>query len=195
MSVEKLLKSLKKEGQLRREAVLAEAGEEAGKILAEARDKVRLIEFQIDRERQKLAEKIKKIKSSRKTVAARTGRSLLVKRYTDSIKALCRENFRGYLDKKDYGEFINRQLGRARLELNGISEFRADSRTAQALSSRIKNAEKVVEDSSLNGGFVAVAKDGRVKLWCDFDAMMEKAWFRCAPDIVKKIHEAVENVD
>jgi len=195
MSVEKLLLSLKKEGQLRQEAVLGEAREEADKILADARNTVTGMEIQINRERQKLAEKIKRIKSSSETVSARAVKSLLVKRYTDSIKALCRENFRRYMDKEEYGGFINRQMARARLELNGISEFRADSRTAQALSSRIKNGEKVVEDFSINGGFVAVSKDGRVKLRCDFDSMMEKAWSLCAPDIVKKIHEAVKDVD
>ncbi|MFQ5431660.1 MAG: hypothetical protein ACE5EN_04040 [Nitrospinota bacterium] len=195
MSVEKLLLTLKKEGELRQEAVLEQAREEAEKILADAGDMVKQMDIQINRERQKLAEKIKKIKSSRKTVAARAAKSLLVKRYTDSIKALCRENFREYMDKEDYDEFINRQLGRARLELGGISEFRADPRTARALSSRIKKDEKVVEDSSISGGFVAVSKEGRIKLRCDFDSMMEKAWWRCAPDIVKKIYETVENVD
>ena len=195
MSVEKLLKSLKKEGELRQEVVLAEAKEEAEKILADARDKVKLLEFKSDHERSNLAKKIKKIQSSRKTVAARAGRSLLVKKYTGSIKALCRESFLDYMKKADYGEFIKRQLDRARMELDGISEFRADSRTAQTLSSRIKKSEKVVEDFSINGGFVAVSKDGRIKLRCDIDAMMEKAWSHNAPDIVKKIHEAVENVD
>lgn len=195
MSVEKLILSLKKGGRLRQEAILEAAREESEKILAGAREKVSVINSQIEHEKEKLAEKIKRIENSRKTVRARAEMSSLVKRYTDSIKALCRENYRKFMESGVYNGFIKNQMENVRNELKDVSEFRADARTARVISPHIKGAEKVMEDASVNEGFVAVSKDGRVKVWCDLATMMEKAWSYRAPDIVKKVHEVVKNVD
>lgn len=192
MTIEKLAAALKKEAALQEEAVAEKAEEEAARIVRDAEQKAEEMEREIQRLAEKLKEKEELLKSRRIRMIRRERITRLHSIYAEAVKSRCKELYGQFMQSGQYAKFVKKEFQKARAELGGTVEIRADAVTVKALKS-VGGLHKAVTDDSVERGFVAASDGGRVSIISTFASRLERAWKDAAPQITKTVARKIED--
>jgi|TARA_Y100000294_G_scaffold162063_1_gene166923 vacuolar-type H+-ATPase subunit E/Vma4 len=187
MSVDKLLRTIKKEAELQGKAILEEAKEESDKILLSAEKKVLEMDAQIKKLNAELDAKNEYLRISRQTMFERRQKTRLENEYIKAFKSQCKFLYREFMSSREYADFIHREYRKIQNELNDIEEIRADAVTHGVFAKHIKDAKNVFVDESIEDGFMVKASKGKIKISCNFEGRFEKVWAQTAPEFVDKL--------
>ncbi|MDH5637694.1 MAG: hypothetical protein OEZ04_04325 [Nitrospinota bacterium] len=177
MSVEKLLAALEKETEMREEAIMKKAEAEAGAILANAQKRADQIDSIIDslnREHTRKRESARVAENTIRARAATLGRGWSI---VNLAFHLAEERFGRFMQSPQYAPFIGAMLAEAIGEIGAVDRVAADPATANALRG---NGFSVVEDTGVEKGFIAHAKEGRTQARFLFSEAMANLWKRRA---------------
>lgn len=193
MTVERLISALWTEAELKERAIMDEARETAGKIVAAREESVARLDAQIESRKKYLAVSEAALSSSKERMRQRKAELYAVtgamERVGDAAKAL----FLEFMKSPAYTPYLSAQVGLAEKEGGVIAQIRADAVTAQAL--RKAGVPNVVEDVTVENGFIAQMDDAKTRVFCLLDTQLEKLWNEAAPWLVAQITEAVTHGD
>lgn len=193
MTIERLISALWTEAELKERGIMDEARETAGKIVAAREESVARLDAQIESRKRYLAVSEAALSSSKERMRQRKAELYAVtggmERVRDAAKAL----FLEFMKTPAYTPYLSAQAGLAEKEGGAIAQIRADAVTAQAL--RKAGVPNVVEDVTVENGFIAQMDDGKTRVFLLLDTQLEKLWNEAAPWLVAQITEAVTHGD
>ncbi|MDH5511217.1 MAG: V-type ATP synthase subunit E family protein [Nitrospinota bacterium] len=173
MSVEKLLAALEKETEMREEAIMKKAEEEAEDILANARKRANQIDSMIDDLKREYAMKQENARVAAEIIRARAAVLGRGWRIVNLAFHLAEERFANFMQSPEYAPFIGAMLAEAMNEVGAVDRVAADPVTVNALRG---NGFSVVEDAGVEKGFIAHAREGRTQARFLFAEGMANLW-------------------
>lgn len=193
MTVERLISALWTEAELKERAIMDEARETAGKITAAREEAVARLDARIENRKKHLTAGEAAYSSARARMRKRKAELYAVDRALKTALDAARVLFREFMKSPAYLPHLSRRMESVKKEAGAIGQIRADSITAQTL--RKAGVPDVVEDETVEDGFIAVAEDGRTRVFCLFSARVEKLWKETGPRLVAQITEAIARGD
>lgn len=193
MTVERLISALWTEAELKERAIMDEARETAGKIVAAREESMSRLDAQIESRKKYLAASEAALSSSNERMSQRRAELYAVAGAMESVRNAAKSLFLEFMKSPDYIHYLSGQIELAKKEGGAIAQIRADAMTAQAL--RKAGVANVVDDVTVENGFVATLDDGKTRIFCLLDTQLEKLWIETAPRLVAQITEAVTRGD
>lgn len=193
MTVERLISALWTEAELKERAIMDEARDTAGKITAARETAVTRLDAQIESRKKQLTAGEAAYASARERMRKRKMDIYAVDGAMEIVRDTTRALFREFMKSPAYLPYLSGQMESVKKDAGAIGEIRADSITAQAF--RKAGVPNVVDDVTVEDGFIAVAQDGRTRVFCLLNTRLEKLWKETAPSLVAQITEAVTRGD
>ncbi len=193
MTVERLISALWTEAELKERAIMDEARETAGKITAAREEAVTRLVEQIENRKKQLTAGEAAYSSARERMRKRKSELYAVDGAMETVRDTARALFREFMKSPAYLPYLSSQMESVKKEAGAIGQIRADSITAQTL--RKAGVPNVVDDGTVEDGFIALAQDGRTRVFCLLNTRLEKLWKETAPRLVAQITEAVTRGD
>jgi hypothetical protein len=193
MTVERLISALWTEAELKERAVTDEARETAGKIAAACEEAVLRLNAQIENRKKYLTASREALSASNERLRGRKAELYAVAGAMETVRNATRGLFREFMKSPAYLPYLLRQIGSVKKEGVVIGEIRADAMTAQTL--RKAGVQNVIDDATVENGFVAVAQDGMTRVFCLLETSLEKLRKQTAPRLVAQITQAVTRGD
>lgn len=185
MGIQELSSALEAEALRLEEAILADARNNANRMMREAEEKVATLQSRALRLIAKRKETEETLKKKMAAIADRKRKAAYEDAAINAVRERCRDNYRRFMASPEYAPFIRAELHKAREELGDGPRVAADAVTAAILGN--EEGISIQPDGSVEDGFVARSADGRQRLYCTFGARFEKLWKREAPRFVLRI--------
>jgi len=188
MGIDKLLAVLKKEADLKEQAMLRQARDEAGKIIRSANSQVAAIDLEIEKLKRLAIDRQNAYRAAARKMAQRAESAYRQSRVVSAAFEECEEMFRGFMATGRYQEFVRDRYSTIRDELGGVKKIVADKVTASVLEKL--NITGVSVDDGVGLGFVAESDDGAAKIFCLFRLSLEKLWSDIASRFAGELEKA-----
>ena len=193
MTVERLISALWTEAELKERVIMDEARDTVGKITAAREEAVARLDAQIENRKKQLTAGEAAYSSAKERMRKRKAELYAVDGAMQIVRDTTRALFREFMKSPAYLPYLLRQMESVKKEAGAIGEIRADSITAETL--RKSGVPNVVADMTVENGFIALAQDGRTRVFCLFNTRLEKLWKQTAPRLVAQITEAITRGD